>query len=289
MGGLIAKACPQLSSSGKAARSGAGKVPGQRIRVAASTLAGTRYEVEVLDSDTVGQLKDSLVAQVDIQKRQLALVLGGQVLRNDLVLSAQGIGDGAELSLVIGQAEPEWALEFGLGPEHPDHLRSFFERHSHESPEYLGSNEAVWEKLRVEKEKLDNNKKTLSGWSHFLRLEKDGEPCGTITASPGESISITVRGWIYNNQGDTCIHQLVLALDNEIVAEIHDGVPCRGVELSKRVSFKAPAELGSHLLWRRGDLQYSMRDARRNFQQAHGNKAPQPVYPGGFVGWLVVQ
>mmetsp|Transcript_113017 Transcript_113017/g.364928 ORF Transcript_113017/g.364928 Transcript_113017/m.364928 type:complete len:284 (+) Transcript_113017:80-931(+) len=282
--GNVLRAAPGASNVQQAQQ-----LAGETITIEAGTMGGTRCEVTANSRDSVGQLKGRLELALGIPPAQQKLVVGGQALRDNWVLCEHGVTSGSQVTVVVGRPEPEWARCLGLTGEHPCLLRDYCEAHGLEAPEWLADEESSWEALRKEKEKREENRRNLTGWSHFIFLQLDGAPAGTLRVGPGEQVSCSAHGWIHNNHGDTCIHQLVLALDTQIIADLSDGVPGRGRNITKRISFKAPDDPGTYMLWRYNDLQYSMRDAKVNFQGRHGDRVKAELYPGCFVGWLVVE
>lgn len=259
-----------------------------RIGVYASTAGGSRASVRASPADTVAQLKALLEPALGVPKFQQKLLLGLAILKDESTLAESGLADGAELTMLAGRPVPEWAAEWGLTGDHPVLLREYYETHGLEAPEWIASDEAIWEALHNEQLRREETRERLAAWSHLVFLSDEGGPRGEIHAAPGEEITIKAHGWIHNKNGDSCIHQLILAMDNRIVIPLSDGVPGHGRAIEKRITFQAPAAAGTYMLWRYGDLQYSMRDATQNFENRHGAAVQGNKYPSSFVGWLVV-
>lgn len=283
-----ASSSPSSSPGGAPQRASEEVLVGTPLAVTARTLAGNPVTVEALTSHTVANLKTLLEEAGAVPADQQQLLLGTAVLADWQRLQDVGVTEDCELTLLVGAPAPEWARRMGLDGEHPAHLRAYHATHGLQPPEWLDSDEAVWGALASEIDKFEASRKSLEGWKHRVDLEKDGQPAAILRARPGGTVTCAVRGWIHNNRGDTCIHQLILVQDTGIVGELYDGVPMRGKPVHKKLSWKAPAEAGTYMLWRYGDLQYSMGDAKRNLTNRHrcvkGGK-----YPESFVGWLIVQ
>merc|ERR1712137_1218000 len=81
----------------------------------------------------------------------------------------------------------------------------------------------------------------LKGWNSNFTLSPDGNtPTCIWRCTPGQAVRMEVKGRVWNNKGDSCIHQLLLALNTTIVAELSDGVPGRGRSFTKKAHFTAP-------------------------------------------------
>ena len=153
------------------------------------------------------------------------------------------------------------------------------------------NNSTEWETLLKQREQLRKNIDNSRGWEHWVEFI-DG--CGelvegiVIMANPGEKIKLRTKGIITNNQGDGCIHQSLLLCGNKIVGELANTVPGHFRNTSKTVTFTAPLSPGPAMLWRNTQLQYSMRNARRNCERwiKKGNICGS--YPHKFLGWVVV-
>lgn len=262
----------------------------QPLVVLAHTVGGEDTTVELSTADTVMTLRTKIAEKIDLPVRQIKLAHEGQILKDTQSLGADlGFAETTEISVIKMPPVPEFADALGLTCEHPELLRRYVSLHGLESLDEV-SDAQIWKKLEEEKVKREDNKKNLAGWGHWVQLYRkgSGEPAGITQARPGEAIAIEVKGEIHNNKGDSCIHQLVLALDKEIVGELNNSVPGRGQKIAKSVAFKAPQDPGVYMLWRKGDLQYNMRDARRNFENGPG-KEVKNRYPQDFVGWVVVE
>mmetsp|Transcript_162987 Transcript_162987/g.517673 ORF Transcript_162987/g.517673 Transcript_162987/m.517673 type:complete len:239 (+) Transcript_162987:176-892(+) len=228
-------------------------------------MSGQTREVSICPSETVRSLKQLLAAASALQAGQLKLLDGGTFLEDRWVLHEHNIGSESELTMVVGAGVPEFAEGWGLEPDHPAMLQEYFATHKLDKPEWLDSPDQVWAKLRDEMEQRQLDKRQCDGWGHLIHLERDGERVGVLRARPGEQLRVTVKGFIHNSQGDSCIQQLFLVADLAIVAEVSDGVPGLGRDINKKVTITAPKQGGTYMLWRSSHLQYSMRDARNDF------------------------
>jgi len=193
--------------------------------------------------------------------------------------------------MVLGPGCPEWAQIQGFTNEHPDLLRQYIAKHELADEDWLSSDEGIWKKLETELARREQHKRTLAGWqsSAYLFLP-DGEANSLLKARPGEEICIAAEGHMHNNNGDSCIHQVLLAMDTTIVAELANSVPGRGQKIPrKRIKLTAPKEPGPYMLWTNSQLQYSMRDARSNFLNGTNGRNISQRYPKEFVGWVVVE
>merc|ERR1711963_308237 len=113
-------------------------------------------------------------------------------------------------------------------------------------------------------------------------------PTGQVRVAPGEAVSLSLKGWIWNNNRDTCIQQCGLALGTDCIGELYNGVPSNPTCFLRTVTIKAaPRDPGAYPLYRFGDLQYSFRDALRNFHNR--TQRVTANYPESFVGWLIVE
>lgn len=274
-----------------------------KVRICARTIGGQPYEVDVAVESTVGELKDALAALSEVSRSRQQLLLGGRQLQDHWKLGGEevGLGEGGggeggedasgshtvEFSMIVGPPVPAWAEELGLTGEHPALLRDYYESHKLEASDWLASDKAVWEKLQEKRAEQEEKRQKLEGWGNTVQLLREGEPVCSLLAKPGERLQLRAEGFIQNNGGDTCIHQLMLAMDTKVVAELYNGVPSRGKKVNGSFELTAPEEPGSYMLHRASDLQYSMRNARDNFER---NTAVQAKwYPSAFVGWLVVR
>ena len=59
-------------------------------------------------------------------------------------------------------------------------------------------------------------------------------------AKPKETIRVEIAGRVWNRQADSCIHQLLVLLDKEIVAEVYNGVPSHGRDIRMTKAIVAP-------------------------------------------------
>eukprot|EP00418_Pyrodinium_bahamense_P075203 CAMPEP_0179065480 /NCGR_PEP_ID=MMETSP0796-20121207/28482_1 /TAXON_ID=73915 /ORGANISM="Pyrodinium bahamense, Strain pbaha01" /LENGTH=275 /DNA_ID=CAMNT_0020762453 /DNA_START=53 /DNA_END=880 /DNA_ORIENTATION=+ len=262
---------------------------GEPIAIGARTVGGELHTVEVKATDTISILKECLAASCGVARSRLKLLQGTRALTDAMQLGEDaGIGPDVELTMIIGPPVPEWAKELGLSGEHPALLRSHLAKHGLESPAADASDDDVWAMLEKAHASQREKRTALQGWRALLTLSRGGEPTAMLCAKPGETLDIDITGWVVNNNGDTCIQQVILALDSRVAAEVYNGVPGRGRDLKRSVSFQVPVEPGVYMLWRYNDLMYNMRDACHNFRQRHGD-TPRNAYPEFFVGWVVVE
>lgn len=258
------------------------------ITVQARKLCGDCASVEVSPSDTVYRLKELLSPELDVQATQIKLVRGTSALTDTATLEASGVVADDELNVVIMPPIPAWAAGLGLSYDHPELLRQYYSKHELSLDESWSTDEAIWKALEKFGADVLRSKETLASWGHQIVIKQDGQSASVLRAACGEKLNISVCGNIWNKGGDSCIHQLILIMDTTIVGELSDGVPSRGRKIDKRVSFTAPSEPGTYMLWKKGDLQYSMRDARRNCENEMGGRV-KSRYANAFVGWLVVE
>merc|ERR1719346_828276 len=123
-------------------------------------------------------------------------------------------------------------MELGMPPEHPSMLREYFAKHSLNEPEWFASDDEIWNKLQEARNERFKKKETLGGWSHLLQISQNGVPTALLRAKPNEQVTAHVTGFIHNNQGDTCIQQLIVAVDTLPAVRIYNGVPQRGVQIN---------------------------------------------------------
>jgi len=261
--------------------------PPEPILVTAWTMNGNGFSAKVLAKDTVHKLKDELEKVSGIAKAQQKLTHHEHLLVNTSILEEVGISNGAELTLVIGPPVPKWAADLGLDGEHPARLRDFYTEHGLQTPAWMDSDSGIWDVLEQEQAALQKKGSKCSGWNNSVSLFQHGQAAAVLHSHGGAEVDVEVRGWVSNNKEDSCIHQVILACNTDMVADVYDGVPNKQKNLSTRFRIKVPSLPGNYMLWRAMDLQYSMADARRNFSNAH-KKMKSDVYPGRFVGWLVV-
>merc|ERR1712070_391204 len=112
-------------------------------------------------------------------------------------------------------------------------LREYYAKHSLKQAEKWAGDAAVWEEFAKAREKVAQSKAQLGNWNHDIAIHVDGQPTSVLRAQPGEKLSVKACGRIWNKNGDSCIHQLMLVLDAVIIAELSDGVPGRGRNVSK--------------------------------------------------------
>mmetsp|Transcript_64667 Transcript_64667/g.152000 ORF Transcript_64667/g.152000 Transcript_64667/m.152000 type:complete len:298 (-) Transcript_64667:114-1007(-) len=262
----------------------------QAINIMVATVSGASFEVQVLPTDTVRFLKSYLAKPSGIAVYQQRLLLGTAMLQDSSPLSSCGVQDGCTLTLVVGPKVPDFAASLGMDGEHPAYLRNYFAQHSPDTPPppWMEDDAKCWEEFEKSLAENERRMATLQGWNHKVDLSIDDEPAHLIRASPGQELRVRAEVRIQNNQADGCIQQLILALDATILAELYNGVPGSGRTSRTSFTITAPRSAGVYMLWRKNDLQYSMADARRNFENSVQRPMPDK-YPGSFVGWLVVE
>lgn len=223
-----------------------------------------------------------------VAPQQLKLVHDATTLVDKATLADHKLLDDSDVTVIILPPIPDWAEELGLTGDHPTMLRDYYTKHSLKQAETWAHDAAVWETFAQARQKVAQSKAALGNWNHDIAIHLDGQPTSLLRAQPGEQLSVKACGRIWNKNGDSCIHQLMLVLDTVIVAELSDGVPGRGRNVSKNLVLEAPKEPGTYMLWKDGQLQYSMRDARRNCE-ASMEGSRHSKYPGQFIAWLVVE
>mmetsp|Transcript_46515 Transcript_46515/g.84047 ORF Transcript_46515/g.84047 Transcript_46515/m.84047 type:complete len:296 (+) Transcript_46515:63-950(+) len=264
------------------------------ITLSACTLGGNSAIAEISSSESVGRLKELLAPQLEegLEPRRLKLGLGAIILQDKKVLADYGLADKAELAAFIIPPAPAWAEKQGFTGEHPTILREFYAKYGMNMKEEWSTNDGVWQALAEAQERIAESQAKLLNWNNKIELFQDGTPAPMLRAAPGEELNVSVHGSIWNKNGDSCIHQLMLIMDKAIIAELNDSVPGDGEEIDTSFRLLAPSEPGTYLLWQNLDLQYSMRDARANTERwiaaLEDGKMPDK-YPGGFVGWLIVE
>lgn len=260
------------------------------ITIRVLRLGGSATSMEISPSETVARLKMIIAPQLGVSKNQVKLVYGTTQLEDRKSLEEHGllVAD-AEVNAIISPPVPAFAETKGLTCEHPAFLRDYYAKHQLQLPNEWENDDAVWKALEIALNEVAQSKERLQGWNHDITIYEDDEPTSVMRATPGEKVSVKVRGSIWNNRGDSCIHQLLLVLDKNIVAELSDGVPGRGRRLDRSLSFDAPSDPGIYMLWKEGALQYSMRDARRNVEQGIGGRITPNKYPKAFVSWVIVE
>lgn len=261
----------------------------KQVNITGRTLQGVDVQCEAFTSDTLGELKKKLADQLEGKHwSQLTLSSGQQLFSKDrATLASLGIEDNAILNIVIGHPLPEWAADLGFERSHCDWLRQHFAMNGLETPDNFNEDDVIWDRLKDEYAARDDQKAKNRGWGHRLWLEDAGQPVGQVRAAKGSMVSIHVKGYIWNNNCDTCIQQCGLALNNTCVSELYNGVPSQPRRIDKRVQLTVPEEAGAYMLYRFGDLQYSFRAALDNFSRKPIGAAAK--YPETFVGWLIVE
>mmetsp|Transcript_63331 Transcript_63331/g.151087 ORF Transcript_63331/g.151087 Transcript_63331/m.151087 type:complete len:299 (+) Transcript_63331:113-1009(+) len=258
------------------------------VVITAETLSGKSATVEISPSEPVRTLKDRLGPLLNLSPRQLKLVNGDVVLGNGRLLE-YGIEADTTVNVIVLPPLPDFADAMGLDVEHIACYRAFCERHKVADAELLSqSDDTHWEAFGRMVTQLAESERNRAGWAARLQLERKGQ-ITTLHARPRERIVINVTGRVWNNNADSCIHQVLVMLDNEIVGEVYNGVPGRGRDFRASFDLKAPMKPGAYMFWKDTQLQYNMRDARQNTQRRI-NDAPIPYnYPDRFVGWLIVE
>lgn len=241
-------------------------------------------------SERVAALKQAVAPLIDAKPYQVQLINGNEVLQPMWVLQEHGINEDSDLTVAVGPSVPAFAEGWGFEPDLPQLIMDYAEKHRIDPPAWFQEGpDATWEMLRKARGSLKENSKQQIGWGSYLEMEVDGQRVGTVRVKPGAEVCFRLLGRIWNNNGDTCIHQLMLACNSSVVAEVYNGVPMRGKDIDMNCRFVAPVEEGTYMLWKSNDLQYSMRDARNNFANAHNGKSPTlKAFPDNFVGWLCV-
>ena len=144
-------------------------------------------------------------------------------------------------------------------------------------------------KLVGARKDIEQSKESLSKNNQDLLLHKSGQPASLLRGSPGEKLSFELKGTIWNQNGDAnpdrdaSTQQLELVADMTIIAEIYDGVPGKGRDITCKRTFRAPDAPGTYMIWKSCHPHWTMGDCI----SAIGLK-PYPRYPHAFVGWLVV-
>jgi len=254
---------------------------------------GDVHSCEALPFDTIRRLKAQLATRTGVPAHQQRLLLGTELLKDQLMLRDLHFDEGRqlpELTLVLGPPIPSWAFELGFDGDFPGCLRDYFAKHSEEQPPWLDHDVEIWERFRMYEEENMCRSYALRGWNHFVQLvTRDGEIRGIVRAAPNQEIELEARGWIQNCTGDnTATHQLLLAVDTWVVGELYSGVPSFKDPFATPIRFTAPKADGVYMLWRSGDLQDTMVDAKRFFELRHTRADPE-LYPTNFVGWLIVK
>lgn len=98
------------------------------ISITARKLDGWHTTVELDAEDTMGKLKDQVLAALGSSLRpyQLQLAFEGKVLKTDVQVDAAGLHDGSEMLLVALPAIPRWAEDQGFESSHCEWLREHF-------------------------------------------------------------------------------------------------------------------------------------------------------------------
>lgn len=257
------------------------------VTIVAVSLSGNETTTDISPSDSVWTLKEELASRLQVATPQVRLTLqdGGELFDHE-VLRDRGVDCDTQVSVIVMPPVPEWAAPLGFTYDHPSLLRDYRAQHN------LGAvpepDESVWAALKGVVDKKERSLRALDAWEHKVEILSDDVYTAIVRARPGEMKNLRITGKIWNHNGDTCIHQLMLILDTEIIGELSDGVPMRGRPIDKRLKVKAPTKTGIYMFWTKNDLQYSMRDARRNCEQHMGGRILPQTYPDHFLGWLVV-
>jgi len=264
---------------------------GTMLKLTARTLGGDAFTCTVHSKDSVATLKQALEQQSCVPSDHQEVLLGATVLKDAWVLSECAVSDEAELTLINRGPFPECAKEMGLTRDHPDLLREYHATHNLKEPDFLTCDEAIWEELRRLQETYNEARLNLNGWNSFVRLthaDKINTPAAAFYLAPGQSVEVIFDGFIYNGGRDACIHQLLLALDTNIVAELYHGVPMSGRDFTKHVKVVAPPDPGIYMLWKSHHLMYTMAHARGQFKAQFAEIVVEGHYPSRFVGWIIV-
>lgn len=263
--------------------------PSVRIRM----VNGDVLEFSALAYDTVRRLKQKVADQIKIPAHQQRLLLNTQILRDQLLLrDAYGLKKGSspelpELTLVFGPPIPSWGVEQGFDDDFAGFLREHFAKHSEEEqPPWMDHDVEIWERFRMAEEENLFRFSVRGVNNHFVQLWQHGQICGMIRARPGEVIELQAVGWIHNCS-ENVNHQLLLAVDTWVVAELYNGIPNWKENFVTNISFPAPKADGVYMLWRSGDVQHTMEDAKRSFE-ARNTRVDPELFPDKFVGWLAV-
>jgi len=265
--------------------------PGVPVELVVRQLGGQEFLVQATSTDRVSSVIEKLALQSNSTTDCITLVSGTSKLRPRDILESLGVENGSELFMVLGPGCPDWAQKKGFTSEHRELLRQYIATHKLQDQDWHSSDEGMWKKLEIELANCEERKRSCNGWRSSISLFlSDGEANSIFKAKPGEEIGIAAEGHMHNNKGDSCIHQVLLALDTTIVAELANNVPGRGRKIPrKQIKLKAPKEPGPYMLWANSQLQYSMQGARNNFQRCHSVANIAQRYPGNFVGWVVVE
>jgi len=265
----------------------------EQWEISVSTMAGNSCSLQVQSSYLVLRVKELVyeAKTVDCDPYQFRLILGDTILEDDQTLHQLGVRDGDALSIVFGGWVPEWAKELGFEGDHPAFLRTYYADRDVKAPEWLKDNKSIWDALQQSMTDLKESRDQFKGWNTEIWLEKDGKRCPHIRSKPGTDLKFTVKGDIWNNNNDSCIHQCILALETTSLKGLYDGVPYRCKEIYDEVEFKAPEKEGVYMLYRYEDLMYGMADAESNFQSrlVDTGLGGKEQYPHKFVALLVVE
>jgi len=257
------------------------------VTINARKLGGDGTSVQISPSETVHRLKELLALDFQVRSYQLKLAFGDLQLANVQTLVDSGVIADADMTVIIMPPIAPWAEGLGLSPEHPFLLREYHAKHGLDMPDEWASDDGVWKAFEDTRASVSNSKGNLTNWNHKIQIRKNGHPASEIRAAPGEKLKIEVCGSIWNKNGDSCIHQLMLVMDKDIIAELSNNVPSRGRNIKGHHSFQAPSEPGTYMLWKTGHLQYGMAAARQQCENEMGGRVKNR-YPSAFVGWLVV-
>lgn len=262
-------------------------VPLPVVTINARKLTGDGTSIEISPSETVHRLKELLAPHFQVSACQLKLTLGVSQLSSVETLVDCGVIADKEIGVIIMPPIPPWAEGVGLSPEHPCLLRDYYAKHGLDMPDEWASDDGVWKAFEDARKSVANSKASLTNWNHDICMRKDGQATSEIHAAPGEKLTIEVCGRIWNKGGDSCIQQLLLVMDKNIVATLSNGVPSRGQNIRSHHVIEAPSDSGTYMLWKKGDLQYGVADARRNCENEMGGRV-KSRYPSAFVGWVIV-
>eukprot|EP00929_Paragymnodinium_shiwhaense_P014926 TRINITY_DN122915_c0_g1_i1.p1 TRINITY_DN122915_c0_g1~~TRINITY_DN122915_c0_g1_i1.p1 ORF type:complete len:293 (-),score=38.28 TRINITY_DN122915_c0_g1_i1:186-1064(-) len=263
------------------------------VTITATSVVGETVEVSISPSLLVSALQEAIAGRLQerVAARRVCVVFGEETLSSFHKLTDCGINADVAVTVILGPVQPEWADEIGLGPEHPALLRQFYEQREVPDVTTDTGDEAIWASLENARKAEVTSKEQFASWGNKTCLWQAGKPVSILTARPCESVRFEVRTEIWNKKKDSCIHQLILLMDETIVQDVYSGVAGSGKSRKVSCDISAPATPGVYMLWKRSDLQYSMADAMGNTRRevaSLGNKI-HSKYPDKFVAWLVVQ
>jgi len=258
------------------------------VTISAVGMNGESKSIEISPSETVRTLRQEFADLHGFSAFRLRFMKEDELLELGLTLADYGIVSESDLSYVLMTGVPDFAKDWGLECDLAENLKEYYEQHRLEHPACFAEPDGVWIKLKEAKEQRELDHTKLSTWSSDINLFQGDDKVNQLLASPGQTLEVTVKGSVWNNRGDSCIQQTILAMDDaKVVAEIYNGVPGGGRDISSKIKIEVPHQPGLHMLWRYTDLQYSMQDAVRNITNNHG-QAVKARFPDDFVGWVII-